>query len=53
MRIVKCCHFPLRLDWQALRTETKFTDQVRFGKKLPQIRRLARADAERLVPLEF
>lgn len=35
-------------DWQALRTEAKFTDLLRFGEKLPQIRRVARADAERL-----
>ena len=35
-------------DWQALRTEAKFTDLLRFGERLPQIRRTARADAERL-----
>lgn len=39
-------------DWQALRTEAKFSDLVRFGKKLPQIRRVARADAERLADRE-
>ncbi|SOE18991.1 DNA topoisomerase-1 [Hoeflea halophila] len=35
-------------DWQALRNEAKFSDLLRFGQKLPQIRRVARADAERL-----
>ncbi|MDF1609383.1 DNA topoisomerase IB [Hoeflea sp. YIM 152468] len=35
-------------DWQALRTEAKFTELIRFGERLPQIRRVARADAERL-----
>lgn len=39
-------------DWQALRTEAKFTELLRFGTKLPQIRRIARADAERLADRE-
>lgn len=35
-------------DWQSLRSEAKFTHLLAFGNKLPQIRRTARADAERL-----
>jgi DNA topoisomerase I len=35
-------------DWQALRAQSKFSDLIAFGERLPHVRRVARADAQRL-----